>query len=264
MLKLDKDNCITIENKIYLFTDEEKFPLRKIGSGTEASLYAFKKNLLIKLYKEELLYEKTQIYNEDRICEIAKKRDIIKKSELPFGPVYINGEFRGAAVYYHRLAPNFNYVNMILSDDYVINRFNEVLDSLKEFEDNGMYYIDLVPTNILLPKLKHSQIIDCDGKSIRLTEDRNGSYKEMMYHGFRDLMLEKIFDIEPETLEEYKDADSYSNAYSELIDDICDKYAISEEFRNEFNSASQDYEKLKDFLTYLKQDKVLSKKLVRQ
>lgn len=267
MLKLNNDNCIIIDNKFYLYINEEStnLPLKKIGSGTEADVYIFKGNILFKIYKQELLDEKLEIYNENRICEISEKRNIIKKTKLTFGPVYINGEFRGAAVYYHRLAPNFNYVTLIPSDNYVIDRFDEVLTELNEFEKNNMYYMDLNPKNILLPRFKSSQIIDCDGKSICLCEDKDNYCKKIMYDGFRDLMLEKLFDVEFEVLEEYKNVDLYLylNKFDELIDEVSDQYGISEEFRNEFKSTLLNYEILKNFLNYLKKDKILSKKLVK-
>lgn len=257
MLRKD-NNAIIIGNKVYLYTDSdsEELGLKKIGNGTEADVYVYNKDMLIKLYKKELIESNPEIYNEDRILEIADKKRVIKKSKLTYGPVYINGKFRGCALYYHRFAPNFNFIGYLPYNDYKFNRINDVLDELEELDENNMYYLDLTPNNILVPKFKKTELIDADGKSIELSKCKDDFYRKKMYGGFFYLLFETVFGLYYDEIKEYINDDEFNL----LLDNIFDEYHISDEFREEFKKEMFDYEILKDFLLYLKEDKVLKRR----
>lgn len=252
-----ESNCIIVGNKVYLYTDDdnEELGLKKIGSGTEADVYVYNSDMLIKIYKKELLEENPEIYNEDRILEIADKKRCIKKSKLTYGPVFINGDFRGCALYYHKYAPSFNFIGFLPYNNYKFNRINDVLDELDEFAKNNMYYVDLTPNNILVPKLQKSALIDADGKSIKISPVDKEYCSKKMYGDFFDLMLETVFGMHYKEIEEYKDNDEFDV----LIDSIFDEYHMSKEFREEFKNELFSYETLKDFALYLKQDKILKR-----
>lgn len=250
---MKKNNYIVNENKFYFYTENGKIDdlgLKRLGGGTEADIYILSNKLLIKVYKEELIKEKPEIYNADRILEIASKRDLIRKTALTYGPMYINDEFKGCIIYYHRYSYNFDYIGLISSNDFRLNRLSEINDSLRELELNSLYHIDVTPNNILLYKFMSSKIIDIDGKSVRLN-DKKGSYQSRMYGNLFDLILDKIFDYQ---VSENELSDFY-------IEDAFEGYNISDSFIRELNRNKFNYELLKDFLNYLRKDNVLKKKL---
>lgn len=250
MKKLDYD---VVDNKFYFYTDGEKeeLKLRRIGGGTEADIYVLNKQYLVKIYKEELIEDKPEIYNEDRILEIASLRGKIKKTNLLYGPMYINGEFKGCITYNHRYACNLNYMGLIPSTNYKIDRLLEVNEALCELEKNGIYHIDIIPENVLLSKFKTAHIIDVDGKSVRLREDRNGYYSKKMYGNLFDMILDKLFYYRV-------DENEMSHFY---IDEAFSSYDIKSCFKEELYSEKFSYELMRDFLQSLKQDEVLKKKL---
>ncbi len=269
MLKLKKYDYSIYGNKLYLFTDNEdkdSLKLRKIGSGTEADIYYFNKDILFKIYKRELIDTNPKIYNELRIEEIASKRNILKKSKLLIGPIYINGEFRGCMIHNHRFAPKFNFVKLIPNNDYVINRFIEVADALKELEDNNMCHKDLREENILLPKLKKSELIDLDGKSIIFYGDSKKNYSAEMYDKLFQLILHIIFDVyydnENELIDESILIYDKLQIYENFIYEAFKSYKIPNSFIEEFSKRDSSYELIYNFLNFLKKDKILDKKLV--
>ena len=250
MKKLDYE---IVDNKFYFYTEEEKedLKLRRLGGGTEADIYVFNNQYLIKIYKEELLEDKSEIYNEDRILEIASLREKIKKTNLLYGPMYINGEFKGCITHNHRYACNLHYMGLIPSTNYKIDRFTEINEALFELEKKGIYHIDIIPENVLLSKFKTAHIIDVDGKSVRLREDRNGYYSKKMYGNLFDMILDKLFDYK---IDENEVSDFY-------IDEAFSLYDIKNSFKEELYDEKFSYELMKEFLEYLKQDEVLKKKL---
>lgn len=249
MIKLDEEKYSLYDNKLFLFIDVKDLNLKKIGSGTEADIYRFNNDYLLKIYKEGLIDEKSEIYNEFRLEEIACLRNRVKNTNLLYGPVYINQEFSGALTYNHRYAPNLNILDLIPSTKYKLRIFQELLENLKEFESNGMYHIDITEENVLLPFLKSPKIIDTDGKSIRLDEDRNSYYEYRMYGGLFDLMLRRLFDydIQEETPDNY-------------LQEAFKGYKIDPAFIYELRKEKYNYELMRDFLTYLKTNKILSYK----
>lgn len=250
---MKKTNYIVDGNRFYFYTETgriDELGLRRLDGGTEADIYVLSNKLLIKVYKEQLLEEKPQIYNDERILEIASKRDLIRKTTLTYGPMYINDEFKGCIIYYYRKSYNFNYIGLIPSNDYRLNRLIEINDNLRELELNGLYHIDITPSNVLLVKFMNSKIIDIDGKSVRLN-DKKGSYQSRMYGNLFDLILDKIFDYQ---INENDLSDFY-------IEKAFDGYDINANFIRELNKNKFNYELLKDFLNYLRKDDILKKRL---
>lgn len=243
------------KNGVYLYIDNfdiNNLRLRKIGQGEEANVYYFNRDILFKIYKKGIIEGNENIYNEDRINEIAARRKLIIKSKLLYGPIYINGEFAGCTVYNHRYAPRFIIIKMIPSNNYALDRFVEVIDAIRELEINDMYHMDLRPENILIPKFKKSELIDLDGKSMILSDKDNSEYSKKMYNNLFNLMLKLLFDFF------YKDCSNHDK----YIDEAFKYYKIDKSFISEFYKENFDYEILYDFLSYLKTDKVLDKRLI--
>lgn len=243
--------------KLFLSKSPIELKLKKIGSGTEADIYKYNNKFLIKQYKKDLLIQIKEIYNEERILKIASMRDRIKNTNLLYGPVYINDSFIGALLYNHRFSPNLNFFDVITNINFKINKLLELTNNLKELEDNNIYHIDLISKNVLLQYMKDIKIIDIDGKSARFEEDRNGYYKNKMYGSLFDLVLEKLFLF---------DIDSYeNNIFVEnninYLDIAFEKYDIDNSYIEEFNKEKYSYQLLRDFLLYLKDYKILQKKL---
>lgn len=250
---MKKTNYIANNNRFYFYTENDRIDelgLRRLGGGTEADIYVLSNQFLIKIYKEQLIEDKPEIYNDSRILEIASKRDLVRRTILTYGPVYINDKFKGCIIYYHRKSCNFNYIGLIPSNNYRLKRLIEINDSLRELELNNLYHIDIRPSNVLLVKFMNSKIIDIDGKSVRLN-DKKGSYQARMYGNLFDLILDKVFDYQV-------DENDLSDFY---IEDAFGGYNISDSFIRELNKNKFNYELLKDFLNYLKKDDILKKKL---
>ena len=149
-----------------------------------------------------------------------------------------------------------NIFLIIPSIDYKINRMNELLCNVKELQDNGIFHFDLTAENLLLPYMKHIKIIDCDGKSIEFSNRKNEYYETIVYRNLFILMLNQLFNFtnceDQSLLENYNDCSIESflsgfNIDSSLIDDIQkERYC---------------YELLRDFLMYVKNNKILIKKI---
>jgi hypothetical protein len=232
-----------LENKMYLYLDTDNISdlnLKKVGSGSESEIYLLNNNILLKVYKEELLEEMPEIYNDDRICEISRKK--IKQTKLPIGPLYINGEFKGCFNNEIKYAPNLEKIKFIIGKENKINKFLELNEKLHELEENKLYYIGLKSTNILLPKLKDIALVGLDGNSVRLSEDKNGYYSYRMYSELLCLILEKIFNKPP-----IKDEDI-------IVDDIFDNYLVPYKIKEEFYNKNYSYELIRDFLNYIKEE----------
>lgn len=252
MTKLDDEYYVLRNNRLFLFIDSGRISslnLKKIGSGTEADVYEFDENYLIKIYKDGLIDRYKEIYNEERIKEIAEKRDEIEKTNLVYGPVYINQEFRGVLTHNHRYSFNFNIIDFIPSIKFKIQKLLELTENLRELEKNGIYHIDITEDNVLLSPFQIPKIIDTDGKSIRLNNDKNNYYQYRMYGGLFDLFLRKIFSFD---IEKYQSDDYLEAAF--------DGYNIDSSFLSELSKEKYNYELMRDFLNYLKDSKVLSYK----
>lgn len=237
---IDK-NCSIVENKTYLYMDIDdisELNLKKIGQGSEADIYKFNRDLLFKVYKKELIDEMSEIYNDDRIDEISRKKKINKRV-LPMGPLYLHGDFIGCTIPNCKFPLNFDYV---IGLDNKINKLIEINEKLHNLEQNNMYYVGLKSSNILLQGLKTPEIIGIDGNSIRLMEDRNGYYSYRMYSEFFYLIIEKIF--------KYKIP--FSNQIS--IDEVFKKYDIPNKLIKEFYNENYNYKTIRDFLYYIKED----------
>lgn len=249
MIKLDEEDYSLYMNRLYLFDEIRNLHLKKIGSGTEADIYKFNKEYLLKIYKDQLLEEKSEIYNDDRLEQIASLRNKLKNTNLVFGPVYINQEFSGALTYNHRCAPNLNILDLIPSTKYKLRIFQELLENLREFENNNLYHIDITEKNVLLPFFKSPKIIDTDANSIRFEEDRNSYYEYRMYGGLFDLMLRRLFHY-----------DMQGDVPDNYLQEAFKGYNIDPVFMHELSNEKYNYELMRDFLTYLKNSKILSYK----
>lgn len=256
MKKLANDNYDLYGNKLYIFSDNlEKLNLRKIGEGTEGTLYVLDNKHLIKIYKKNLIEEQEEIYNEFRIEEIARRRDLIRNTHLVYGPVFLNGEFAGALTHFHRFSPSLEVLNYIPSNDYKIDRFLEINDNLKELENNGIYYVDLTSKNVLLPRLKKTRIIDTDGKSTRLDDYDREYYKRKMYESLFHLILQILFHFDIDSLEEDVPREK------DYIDIIFENSKIDKEILSEIRKEKFNYELIREFLLQLKDKKELKLKM---
>ncbi|MBO6145214.1 MAG: hypothetical protein J6O62_00250 [Bacilli bacterium] len=258
MKKLEKDNYDLYGNKLYIFTDNiNGLNLKKIGEGTEGKIYILDKKHLIKIYRPNLLEEQEDIYNEYRIEEIAKRRNLVKNTHLVYGPVFINGEFSGALTHFHRYSPNLDILDYIPSKEYKINKFLEINENLHELEKNGIYYVDLTPKNVLLPKLKKIRIIDTDGKSTKLEDYDKDYYRNKMYENLYLLILEKLFYFD---IESYEDEDHLDEDY---LEELFQNTKINPDILSEIRHGRFNYELMKQFLIQLKEEKKLELKMAQ-
>lgn len=250
--------------------DFEKHLKKEVGHGTDGYIMHYRKDELIKIYYRKLfdflknaksmeqkirVYQKSQFipkYNEsinhytfinneemkiklqskDIIELIKEKQQNIKRTNLPQDNVYIDGIFvgfllkeaKGIPIHYLTGLPT-KLKKLILMD---------VLNSIKELMDNGIYHIDLNNSpysktsvivdkhNNILEKAGHSHvlvnpisfktsIIDLDGKSAIYTEKNSEKYERICLSGLTDLIIEFLFAID---LDEYNDTDLEIEALS--------------------------------------------------
>ncbi len=241
---MTEKNCSIVDNKTYLYMDIDDISdlsFKKIGQGSEADIYKFNRDILFKVYKKELIDEMEEIYNAERIDELSMKKGI-NKNILPIGPLYLYGDFIGCTIHNCRFSLDFDYFDYVIGLDNKIDKLIEINEKLHDLEQNNMYYIDLKSSNILLQRLKTPEIVGIDGNSVRLMEDRNGYYSYRMYSEFFCLIIEKIF--------RYKMP--FSNQIS--IDEVFESYNIPKKLKKEFYNENYNYEVIRDFLYYIKED----------
>ena len=258
MKKLAKDNYDLYGNKLYIFSDNlEELNLKKVGEGTEGTLYVLDNKHLIKIYRPNLIEEQEEIYNEFRIEEIARRRDFVRNTHLVYGPVFLNGEFSGALTHFHRFSPSLDILNYIPSKDYKIDRFLEINENLHELENNGIYYVDLTSKNVLLPRLKKTRIIDTDGKSTKLGNYDKEFYKRKMYESLFYLILEILFHFD---IEEYEKEDHMDENYIEMI---FENTKVDKDVLTQLRYERYSYDLIKKLLIELKEKKVLELKMAQ-
>lgn len=249
-LIVDK-NCSIVDNKTYLYLDVEdvsNLNLKKIGQGTEADIYYFNKDMLLKVYKKNLIDDMPEIYNEERIKEISRKKRIDQNS-LPIGPLYLYGDFIGCTICNHKHTVDLNGLNYVIGLENKVNILIDINEKLHQLEQNKMYYVGLKSSNILLEKLKTPTIVGMDGNSIRLSEDKNNYYSFRMYCEFFNLIVEKLFNY----------VGVLDNQIS--IDEVFEPYNIPKELRKEFYKENYNYEVIKQFLYYIKDNVSYIKKI---
>lgn len=239
---------------VHCLTEEDIKHFKKIGSGTDASVYKLTKDLYLKLYdvnkpvlepsssSEEyvktirpLKFENTfkfstKGYDEegvrlgyDQIIELAKqKQHDIMHTFLPLNPCYIDGSFKGCIVkgYPYNL-PIDSFRG--LPEKAKLKLIRKLLEKFKELINNNVYPVDLynkqnssLPhNNIIVNAFLDPKIIDLDGKSVAYTEVFNQRYYEEAVFGLTTLILEFLFD--QDLVDYFNEMDEYTDYYKRFF-----------------------------------------------
>ena len=167
-------------NKALLVSDKDLKELKKIGHGSDGTVYKYKKNQLIKLYHKNVenivtqnqsdddikIYKKGEnisnnyyandlkYYSYDKeeneaikllpkegIFKAIERRNDIKLTSLPTGVVYLNGHFAGCLLEKQHGIQIHKLTGMPLSIRTKI--FENVLNAEEELLKNNIYHIDL-------------------------------------------------------------------------------------------------------------------------
>lgn len=178
------------EINLYL-TTEDLAGLKKIGNGTDGTVYNYKNDLLIKLYhknvtqiiteskndedikiyekgaklgsnfyKNDLIYytsekdEEVKLLPKDAIHKAIERRDNVELTSLPVGVVYLNGHFAGCVIKRQRGIQIHKLTGLPINVKKKI--YLNVLKAHAELLRNNVYHIDLsnspyVKKSVILP-----------------------------------------------------------------------------------------------------------------
>lgn len=234
-----------------------------IGEGSEGIVYQYVDNILIKIYRKRIywmkdslqlldlpdkIYDKSslqvknyqdqftfhkrdeldyiKLYERDTLAEIGKKRNDVKRTQLPIGPVFISHRFSGCFFQAVSGIPIHHLMFLPLFYKRKIGR--SLIEDIQELVKNFVYPIDLnnspfSETTILnefghynivrghshvyikLGKQK-TNLIDLDGKSTIYTDYFDETLYQYTLHSLCILLLEFLYGL------------VYMNEYYEDID----------------------------------------------
>lgn len=194
-----------------------------IGSGTEANVFNAGNGMLYKVYKayDELIREPgvgdkySSFYSEQNIITAMSRQPYIHNTSLPLAPLYIDDEFRGCVIKKHSFCFPIQGINM-LSKKRIIIILKKLLNDVKEWCDNGVYHLDLSTkeidskphSNVLVNISGIPKIIDLDGKSTIYSDSSDLNYEYRSYLSLSTLILELLYDIDPNDDMDYNDVSS--------------------------------------------------------
>ena len=234
-------------------TENELKKLKEIGNGTEGRIFKYNNEYLIKIYRSELknIIKNSFNYNnknslkldknieyisyfiddndkyiktkhERNIKQAIRKKDIIKRSNLPTNLVYINEAFAGCllkkinGIQIHKLSGmpykykkkiiknllldieellnNYIYHTDIANSPYSVSLFMDENNNIKA--QKGHSHILVNPFNL------KTNIIDLDGKSTTYTNNYNYILEEKCLINLTRLIIEFLFKIDTDEIKE--------------------------------------------------------------
>jgi hypothetical protein len=236
-----------MDNKLYLTQEEfEKIKRKEVGHGTDGIVYAYQKNYVIKVYRNNFHcgvryiaspdndFEK--LSTEEAMEKVTEKQLRVVKTHLPKKLVYVDGEFVGVllqkvrGIQVHKLtgAP-FAYRKKVAL---------AIIEAVKELLDNNIYHEDLSNSPYTLgaytdethPKSKgHSHvllnpftmkinIIDLEGKSTVYADYLDKEHEGISLSNLSELLFEFLYQVDKE---EY-----------DIDNDLDENYSIVQELKN--------------------------------
>lgn len=216
-------------NYIYLKKEDiQKF--KKIGEGTEGSVYRIGHGVLYKIYHENcpsiiepnhIIHDKSgvnitpikdylknnlmdycnsdkiRLLRKDAILRAIRLQKEIKLSKLPSNIIYVDGKIEGCVLH------DYSYSTDIYKASYLPKRFRirimkQILQEVEELLNHHIYPIDLCQrptieypnTNVLLSYKLKPYIIDLDGQSTLYPETNYEKYQQLSMQSLSTLFLQ--------------------------------------------------------------------------
>lgn len=155
--------------------------------------------------------EGVKVYGIDAVYKAIERQENIKRTHLQKRPILIDDHFGGTVLHYHRHhLPIYSMRFFPLKTQ--IDIFKELILAVEELINNNIYHIDLSlkpetnfrEANVLISIKRKPKpaIIDVDGKSAIYTESPNNQYKIRTLTTLKDLIVNILFDINYEKMEE--------------------------------------------------------------
>lgn len=213
-----------------------------ITSGSEASIYQYKKYKALRLY---------DINKEDTYCIVTGKligkpccekmikdllmyKDNVTLTSFPLGVVKQNGIVIGQIIkFYHNAKTLIEFLQKNEEEDPIYH-YLKVLDILQELAENNICYEDVHGGNFLMVNDK-IKLVDFSDHKVKV----NKHYKGVYYHMFQNFatMVNRI----------NKD---YLN-----LGDIYDTLILPSEIKNDTDNLEDDFDYIRNELLNLKKDK---------
>lgn len=208
--------------------------LEFIGSGKNAKVYKNDDNDVVKIYREYINGEvnKSPNLNKLKIYLMSKRRDKVKRSELPKGIIFIGKKVKGV-LYNYKIGDNLLKLKKTLPFDKRILYARILVESSKELTDNKIYCLDYKLDNVVCNQIP--SFIDLDDWLTKYTIFKNRKYLKESLYRLKEMILElliinynitltieeknNILSLCPELYELTRKKVSYSNIY-EIIDNV--------------------------------------------
>lgn len=227
------------------FTEEELKEAKKgnfIASGSEASIYKYKKYVALRLYdigEDSVFCPVTGKMIGRPACEKLIKnlhiyKDNIKLSSFPIGIVKVNDVVVGQLIKYYK--NSITLTDFFKSSPSVdpIDYYMKVLDILEELALNGISYEDVHGGNFLIVGDK-LRIIDFSEYRMKIGENFKGAYRNM-FENF-NVMVNRL------------------NFKVLNLEDTYDKLIIPSEIKDSYENLDKSFDQIRDLLRNLKKEK---------
>lgn len=226
------------------FTEEE-FKEAKTGnyiaSGSEASIYKYKKSIALRVYDiDNGLYSSItgefvgKPLEEKLVSNLYVYRNNIRLTSLPIGIVKVNDIVVGQLIKY--------YKNSITLTDFFkgspsiapIPYYLKVLDILEELALNNICYEDVHGGNFLVVGDK-LRLIDFSNSRVKVNQNYNGMYFPL-FQNFNTMVNNLTFSVL-----------GYENDYNRLV--------IPESIKNDKDNLKEDFDTVRELIKGMRKTK---------
>lgn len=155
-----------------------------VGKGMDSKLIEISDNMLIKITGDS---------NVQKVKKLIKKKDIIKRTKLTQGIVYVEDKFVGYLVYYHKDKINlYDYLNNYhISEKDIEIIIKQIKEIHKELIENYIYVTDVSSANFMInTKTKEIQAIDFEDDYTKCLNKENLKEKEEIMRKIANLEYE--------------------------------------------------------------------------
>ena len=226
------------------FTNEELKEVKKgnfIASGSEASIYKYKKYVALRLYdvqEDGLFCPVTGKMIGRPACEELIKnlhvyKDNIKLSSFPIGIVKVNDIVIGQLIKYYK--NSITLTDFFKSSPSVdpIDYYMKILDILEELALNGIAYDDVHGGNFLIVGDK-LRIIDFSEYRMKVGQKYKGVYRNM-FENFNTMVNRLNFKVLH-------------------LDDVYNKLIIPSDIKDSYENLEESFDYVRSLLSGLEKD----------